>query len=445
MYNHPTAEQLRQYSDRTLPADSFDVIHRHVISCPACYDKCGSPTESKQDYADLLSALLPGPDDTPYHLSYEQLAAYVDLELGEADLHAVASHLEVCAQCMSDVRSLQEFKAESLAEPTPYPPKEVASAPRYSFSLPHWHAPRLMKMAAAIVLAIGAVVLLAMIFLRPESPDSAGLPDPPDNSNAADDQGPPESSPPSPDAQADSGNAAQLALLLNDGGSKITLDQQGHVTGLGDLPEPVRQAIESALTTQALQRPRILAELNGKPSTLLSQSSGGVPFRLVSPVGEVVRVDRPTFRWLPLEGASGYKVTVADAELNEVAVSHQLTATEWVTPEPLKPGAIYSWQVTAIKDGQEVTSPVLPAPQAKFKVLGQAESEELARASRTSPRSHLVMGVMYARAGLLAESERELRSLVKENPKSRLAENLLRSVRGLKAGAGNKARTSPRP
>jgi hypothetical protein len=88
--------------------------------------------------------------------------------------------------------------------------------------------------------------------------------------------------------------------------------------------------------------------------------------------------------------------------------------------------------VTATADGKEILSPTAAAPEAKFAVLGQDEAEELERARLSVPDSHLTLGVLYARAGLLDEAEREFRLLVEANPKSPAASKLLRSLRELR-------------
>jgi hypothetical protein len=144
-----------------------------------------------------------------------------------------------------------------------------------------------------------------------------------------------------------------------------------------------------------------------------------------------VETANPTFSWAPLSGASSYAVAVTDDKLNEVASSGPLTGTEWRPPAPLKRGAVYSWQVTALMDGQAVTSPELPAPQAKFMILDRASSEELRRFRAAAPRHHLGLGVLYARAGLLDEAEREFRALVEANPRSDAARKLLQKVRSM--------------
>ena len=121
-------------------------------------------------------------------------------------------------------------------------------------------------------------------------------------------------------------------------------------------------------------------------------------------------------------------MSVTDADLNEVAASPPLTTTEWRMTKALKPGAIYSWQVTALKDGKSITSPALPAPQAKFKVVEAAVRETLRQVRQSCGGSHLALGVVYAEAGLLTEAEQEFKALVKANPHDRTAREILRGV-----------------
>lgn len=164
----------------------------------------------------------------------------------------------------------------------------------------------------------------------------------------------------------------------------------------------------------------------------MSSDDRGGEFSVIEPAGNVLLTDRPTFRWSPMDGAAGYVVEVYDGNFNPVATSPQLTHHSWTPPQPLPRGQVYSWQVKAVKDGQEVTSPRPPAPQAKFRVLGQAKANELSRARRAYPSSHLALGLLYAEAGLLNEAEQELRLLRKANPDSELARRLLSRVRSLR-------------
>jgi hypothetical protein len=150
---------------------------------------------------------------------------------------------------------------------------------------------------------------------------------------------------------------------------------------------------------------------------------------LSNPIGNIIQSDRPTFRWRTLKDAESYVVEVYDANFNKVASSQPTQKTEWTSNAPLKRGAIYQWQVTAIKDGQEIKSPVRPAPEAKFKVLDAARADEIEQAKRKYKNSHLLLGILYANAGLLQEAENEFQVLLKQNPKSEAARKLLQKVR----------------
>jgi hypothetical protein len=164
----------------------------------------------------------------------------------------------------------------------------------------------------------------------------------------------------------------------------------------------------------------------------MGQEDQGESFAVVGPVGTMVSSGRPTFRWNMLKGASGYAVKVYDTNFNQVDSSPALTGTEWTPARPLPPGKVYTWQVTATKEGSEVVSPAPPMPEARFKVLGNAEGEELTRALASGRDSHLARGVIYTRAGLLAEAEQEFEALVHMNPRSQAARKLLDNVRALR-------------
>ena len=121
-----------------------------------------------------------------------------------------------------------------------------------------------------------------------------------------------------------------------------------------------------------------------------------------------------------------------DADFNTVATSPPLEGTTWTPPRALERGRVYSWQVTAVKDGKEIISPSAPAPEARFKVLEKAKADELMGVERAAAGSHLVRGTLYARAGLLDDAERELRALVAANPKSPAARKLLQSLQAIR-------------
>ena len=414
MTEHPTKQELDEYSRRVLRSDAFLSVHRHVTACPRCATQCNSPEELARDLDDLHAALLSAPDDAPYHLSANEVAAYVRGTLDEIDLEIAESHLGTCSACLSEV---QRHKTEV---------ESIVPVAKESISLPPRNRWRPWRVAA--VVSVGVIVILLMVWMLR---NKAGPPGQQANLNSSQ-SSPTASIQASPTPNQVLPDNAEFALVLNDGNAKVTIDKQGTLAGLERLPSRVQQQIRAALQTGKLEQSPALAQLASQSSVLLSRSGNGLPFGLISPLGQVVNTAQPTFRWRPLAGAQSYTVTVTDADLNVVATSPPLNTTEWRITNSLKDGGIYSWQVTALKDGLRITSPVLPAPQAKFKVLDRSTSETLQQVQRAYPDSHLTLGVLYAEAGLLDEAEQELRMLVRDNPDARIAIKLLQNVKAMR-------------
>ena len=155
----------------------------------------------------------------------------------------------------------------------------------------------------------------------------------------------------------------------------------------------------------------------------------GRSFAVIEPAGKVILTDRPSFKWTRLDGASGYVVEIYDAQFNLVSSSPALMDAAWTAPQ-LERGRVYSWQVKASSGGQEFIAPGPTASQAKFRILDQAAANEIVRVRRDYASSHLLLGLLYARAGLLAEAEQEFRALQKANPDSDAPRKLTASVSG---------------
>jgi hypothetical protein len=399
-----------------LAPAAFLSVQRHVTACARCAAQCDSSADLGRDVDDLHSALLYAPDETRYHLSAAEVMGYVRGTSDEIDLEIAESHLSICSTCRSEVQRHQAEAEPVHVQPAAFKPGRLSFVNR-------WQP---LRVAAVLICGI-VLILLAVWLLRNRSVQQKEQAWSPANTSS------PQSSPaaevqPSPEVPSD-----QFALVLNDGTGKVTVDKQGTLAGLERLPSSIQQRIRTALQAGRLEQSSDLARVATQSSTLLSKSGNGLPFRLIAPLGQVVRTEQPTFRWRALAGAQSYTVIVTDADLNEVATSPPLNTTEWRISKPLKEGAVYSWQVTTEKDGVSVTSPVLPAPQAKFKVIDRATSETLQQAQRAYPQSHLTLGVLFAEAGLLDDAERELRLLVHDNPRAPIAQKLLRHVQAMRA------------
>jgi len=149
---------------------------------------------------------------------------------------------------------------------------------------------------------------------------------------------------------APSPSETRAALRDNDG--RVTIDNEGRIAGLSSLAPDEQRAVRDALDKGALHTPASLRQLIGQSETLLGGSDQGVTFSLSSPVGTIVRSDKPVLSWQSLAGASSYTVAVFDSDFNRVAQSPPLSSAEWMLPQALRRGVTYRWQVTAIRDGK---------------------------------------------------------------------------------------------
>jgi hypothetical protein len=279
--------------------------------------------------------------------------------------------------------------------------------------------------AALALLVLGVILWLVWRSPREQEPVIAHAPTPATQPSQLTQSSP---APPQPEATAPT--PVPIIAQLKDGKLELTVDQQGKLSGIDSLPPAYQNLVTRALSTQEIERSPALQGLTRPPSSLMGSADPNSRFSVVGPVGEVLLSNQPTFRWKAMEGANGYVVEVYDPQFKLVASSPQLTELSWTTT--LARGNLYSWQVKAIKDGEEVTAPRPPAPQAKFRVLDETKANELARAKRAFGTSHLVLGLLYADAGLLDEAEREFRLLRKANPNSDLALHLFRKVQALR-------------
>ena len=223
--------------------------------------------------------------------------------------------------------------------------------------------------------------------------------------------------PPQTEAMTDpTTDQSEVAASLRDNGRTIELDRKGKLIGLEGFPEESRSLVRTALATKSLPKPELLDKLNAPSITLMDPTVRGKSFGLIGPSGTVIASDRPALRWQSLKGATSYIVSVFDLDFNPVVRSAPQTATQW-TATKLSRGTIYSWEVVAVRNGQEVRSPVAPAPRAQFKILEAEKLLELTNLKKHSPISHLTLGLTYARFGLLAEAEGEFRKVSERKPR----------------------------
>jgi hypothetical protein len=400
---------MQNYLVRRLSIDELGRLGEHLHGCRSCY----------QAYLSVLQTRFPIEIDfdelaglKDWHLEGEELVNYLGGRMNQVDLDYARLHLQECGSCEQRVYdnaenwpehapSTRGTQGESVAPWREYLP------PSHSTPSSSW------RVAAALLLVIGlALVLWAVLHAGPEKVQVAeDLPSETIPSESFPERAAP---PPSPsestgrDLSVDNSAQLQIGVARNSDNRDVGHD-------------------ESALIAKNLTMPRAIAELDRTPSIAVRGNQASVQFfRIVRPFATVIGNDRPTFSWTALNGASSYKVSVFDAELHLVRTSEPLKETQWLVPDRLEAGEIYTWTVTALKDGQEIVAPAPPA-RAEFKILGKPDLMRLSRMlNRTA--SHALRGELYARAGLLDEAEKGFRTHLRLRPADERVKNLLQTV-----------------
>jgi len=413
MGEHLTQEQTELYRRRDGSSRNRQLTAAHLAACQACRERVLDSGHSVLAIDALTEAFLPSVGEEPFHLSHDELKSYVAGSSGRADQVICESHIELCNQCARELRLLSATESARKFDRPGSPWRFLAPA----------------RLAAAFAL-IGVLALAALIWWKQSSrptqqesvSNSAKLPP-----GAAVPHGSVAESTPPAVIESIAPNPLVLASL-KDNNREVRLDQEGKLTGLEGFEESSQKMVKSVLAGERLTKPNVLDELSSPPIKLLGEAPVEHSFEIISPAGKVITEEQPTLRWRPLVGAKSYVVSLFDNNFNRVALSPALSGTNWSVNVPLPRGQSYSWEVVATKDGKEITAPVAPAPRAQFKLLEADKLSALSKVKQQKPVSHLALGLMYAHFGLVSEAEGEFRKLVRENPDSALAKQLLRTV-----------------
>jgi hypothetical protein len=412
MDKHLTEQEIELYRRREANPGDRQIISGHLAVCDPCLKRVADSEHSAVAFNALSEAFLPAVDEKPFHLSNAELARYSASAVARADRIICESHLEICEQCSEELGLLTAGYAAG----------QVKSKRRAGWLQAWGLTPARVAVAIALLgFMVFAIVLWrqrSTVTLREESarPNSQG--------QVASSSPLPSSS--NPATQTDNSHQSNLASL-KDNDREIRLDQGGKLTGLEEFDESAQKMARAALAGETLAKPNVLDNLSPPPIKLLGQPAAD-GFQLIGPLGSAVTEQRPNLKWRELKGATSYVVSLFDKDFNRVAESPPLSKPTWRLAVPLQRGQTYSWEVTAVKDGKEITAPVAPAPRAQFRVLEADKLNALTKLKGQRPASHLALGLTYARLGLIPEAESEFRQLVKENPDSALAKKLLRTV-----------------
>jgi Putative zinc-finger len=407
MTAHLSDGQIRGYRERSLAAAELLDVSEHVGACEVCRARIASPDEVDAGVQTLRLAL--GAATGSSHLSYEEIAGYVDGKMGADEKGVLEAHAATCRSCADDLYEIRMLRSELAA------PRVVDKSSSSWAGI--WRAVENWKGALALAGAVCA--LLLFMLLRVPLRQNANLArDSRTNANGSN------SSVPTP----------QTGSIIRDGARVVSVNPRGAIAGLDSLAEPDRAFLEQAVAQKRIEPTATLADLGATGGVLLGPSSPATPGKLLAPLATVVESQRPVFRWQPVAGGL-YRVSVYGDGYEMVGSSDWISGTEWQISKPLRRSRRYSWQLSVRQNGAEFNIPTPPAPEARFRILSEGDEAEITRARGAWSDSNLVLGIFYARKGLLDEAERELESLRQQNPGSEEVASLLSSVERLRGGA----------
>jgi hypothetical protein len=432
---HLTQTQIEDYGRHKLSAVELSSVSNHMNDCEACSCQVERAFDGDAPFFALKSEAF-GEEEILFspagraHLTTEQTAGYIDELLAGEELQMIRDHLTGCEQCKVAVNDLRAFRDQIAAGlDHEYQPSSRLTEDRWRHVLGNTLSllanPRTLifgSALAALLLILAGLPILQM--LQREETEVVETPHSPPAPAVT-----PVVSPTPRPGEA----AASVVARLNDGKGQVTLDREGNLSGIDNLSPAYLRMIKGALTNQQLEKSPLLAGLTSpEASQIRGRDKQDREFSAIKPVGTVILSDRPFFLWSRLDGAASYIVEVYDDEFTPMVASPRLIENSWTAPKSLPRGKIYIWQVKAIKDGREFVSSRPPEPEAKFRILDQGRVNELKQAQRIYAGSHLTLGVLYARDGLLDEAEREFRALQKVNPNSAIARQLLANLRPMR-------------
>jgi hypothetical protein len=383
---HLTEEEIGQYWRRALPPADLLAADDHIAQCQDCRKSLALARGTTLGEADLWRSLTGTEPLASSHLSYSDLVAVVENDSAVEEQPEIRQHLAICRHCADEVADLRSFRTAGT-EPGADKLTSTTAGPRPFWELPMWAG------ATAVILLSA---FLGFRALRKNTPP-----------------------------------APAVVAQLNDAGGSIRLDSSGGLATPSPFDPNDAAYIKGALLHQRIDPPATISQLASPQGTLLGETGSPSGLRLTAPLGTATPSDKPVFRWRSVPSA-GYVVAIYDPRYQKVAESPVLRQTEWMPDRPLQRGQIYTWQLTALIKGKQIRAPLPPAPEARFQVLSQPEAEQLEKAQNEHADSHLLLGVLYARAGALDDSERELTALLAANPDSKLAKDLLASVKQLR-------------
>ncbi len=433
MSEHLDKNRTELFLSRRLKPDELLEATRHLAVCDACQSNLKSARDISTSTAFIARDLQKTFQPKQTHLNYEELEAFVNETLKQSEKEKVKKHLSLCTVCDTDAKELILMR-DNLSI---YPNAAVAIQPIQenesffkkifgSFGVLSFQT---LGLAAALLFVM---LLVSFLFWRSAKP--------PEMANGNNKNQPEFANTNNPTNSNEKKEEQAQTNTNQEPQNKNVPEKKPEIAKKEDKEEPKKtndyseldNVVAESIQKQSVNTPSSLNDLNSRESTLMGSNDGAEKFILFTPQGTVVQSVRPTFRWQSLEGAEGYTVYLLDTNFNLLQKSELIKVENWTATKPLKRGQTYIWQVIANKDGKEITSPVAPAKEARFKVLEGKKNNELQGYLKTKKNNHLALGIVFAHKGLLDEAERELKLAINAGQQFSLAQKLLSEIKEIR-------------
>lgn len=366
------------------------------------------------------------------HLTEEQLSGYVSDSLGASKANEVGRHLLQCENCRSllPAPTPQLFLSALFGETEDqYQDFLQASASKQPFISvifsPFFKGRGLAWSAGALILAASFSFLLWETAIKqPNITTELAKTD---------------------SIEANSSNTSVDKSLSNSMTEKsvITQDEKKPalaVTSTKKLDKSPSFAVNEVKSVKKLEEielaqitekiPAVVLSLRSNDSAVLRTNSDNTEakktFQLINPVGETVIETAPEFHWEKSADAESYRITIFDADFNEV-LTEEVSENRFKPDQSLKPGTKYLWRVAAQTESGEVIAPRLPQPPAMFRVAPKNAGSQI-ESYKKDKDAQFKLALFYARAGMLDLAHCTLKWILTKNSKHRAANRLLVKV-----------------
>jgi anti-sigma factor RsiW len=369
------------------------------------------------------------------HLTPEDLEAYANGRLASTRLDSCRTHLDSCDACRAELEDLRVIKSEMSGFQRSEPSRRELERRKRRRGLT---LPQAVSIATIVVVAGAAVFWWERGSLwRNKLSAAVSVGQPPVASAGS--RGPTALAAPA-DSGASAAPAARTASVAPTAATKLiappspaAAHMQARDTRVADelnaLPDDVRSAVSEAIQHGKLQLPTDATRLRGRAPPLSGAPTVNTGFALLGPFGEAISETRPEFSWQPLAGAIRYSVVIVDVGLHPVQRSPSLRKTVWRPRRPLRRDRTYLWQVTAtLRGGSKVVASEPSPSETRLRIIPLKLADEMADFRRGHEEAHLVLGALYAQAGMLTESADELRKVPPGDSSYYTAQTLLKSL-----------------